>query len=93
MHDLPDIRRLADAFDGRLNVLGRPGMPSIAELADAGVCRISIGSTGPGIAYAAFGRAAAQLLAGGDYLPEQAMVLPTGGDDARDDDAELPTGR
>src|SRR5665811_1108805 len=64
------VRRLADAFDGRLNVLGRPGMPSIAELADAGVCRISIGSTGPGIAYAAFGRAAAQLLAGGDYLPE-----------------------
>lgn len=94
VHDLPDVRRLADAFEGRLNVLGRPGMPSIAELADAGVCRISIGSSGPGIAYAAFGRAAAQLLAGGDYLPEQALVLPTGDHDAAQDDAaELPTGR
>src|SRR5665647_2764275 len=93
VHDLPDIRRLADAFEGRLNVLGRPGMPSIAELADAGVCRVSIGSSGPGIAYAAFGRAAAQLLAGGDYLPEQALVLPTGDHDAQDDAAELPTGR
>jgi len=93
VHDLPDVRRLADAFEGRLNVLGRPGMPSIAELADAGVCRVSIGSSGPGIAYAAFGRAAAQLLAGGDYLPEQALVLPTGDHDAQDDAAELPTGR
>ena len=74
---LPDVARLADAFEGRLNVLGRPGMPSIAELAAAGVCRISIGSSGIGIANAALSRAAAQLLSGGDYLADQAFALPT----------------
>lgn len=73
---LPDVATLVDAFDGRLNVLGRPGQPTLAELAAAGVCRVSIGSSGPGIAYAAFARASAQLLAGGEYLPDQAYRLP-----------------
>jgi len=73
---LPDVAALAEAFDGRLNVLGRPGQPSLADLAAAGVCRVSIGSSGPGVAYAAFARAAAQLLAGGDYVPDQAYRLP-----------------
>lgn len=74
---LPDVARLATAFDGRLNVLGRPGQPSFAELAAAGVCRISIGSTGIGVTHAALSRAAEQLLAGGDYLPDQGYVLPS----------------
>jgi 2-methylisocitrate lyase-like PEP mutase family enzyme len=73
---LPDVARLAEAFDGRLNVLGRPGMPSVAELSAAGVCRISIGSSGIGITHAALSRAAAQLLAGGEYLADQSYVLP-----------------
>lgn len=74
---LPDVARLVKAFDGRLNVLGRPGQPSFAELAAAGVCRISTGSTGLGLAHAAFARAAHQLLTGGDYLADQGYALPS----------------
>lgn len=73
---LRDVATLAEAFDGRLNVIGRPGQPSIAELVSAGVARISIGSSGPGIAYAALARGAGQLLTRGDYLEDQAFVLP-----------------
>ena len=73
---LPDVATLVEAFDGRLNVLGRPGQPSIVELSRAGVCRISIGSSGVAIAEAALHRAAVQLLARGDYLTDQAFALP-----------------
>lgn len=74
---LPDVARLAKAFEGRLNVLGRPGQPSFADLAAAGVCRISTGSTGIGITHAALERAARQLLTGGDYLSDQGYALPS----------------
>lgn len=73
---LRDVAALAEAFDGRLNVLGRPGQPSIAELVSAGVARISIGSSGPGVAYAALARAAGQLLTRGDYLVDQGFAFP-----------------
>lgn len=73
---LRDVTELAEAFGGRLNVLGRPGQPSIADLTSAGVARISIGSSGPGIAYAALARAAGQLLTRGDYLADQAFPFP-----------------
>lgn len=73
---LRDVATLVEAFDGRLNVLGRPGQPSIADLISAGVARISIGSSGPGIAYAALARAAGQLLTRGDYLEDQAFAFP-----------------
>ncbi len=73
---LRDVAALAEAFDGRLNVLGRPGQPSIAELVSAGVARISIGSSGPGVAYGALARAAGQILSRGDYLDDQAYVFP-----------------
>ncbi len=73
---LPDVRCLADAFGGRLNVLGRPGMATIGELAAAGVCRVSIGSSGIGITHGGLHRAAGQLLARGDYLADQSFALP-----------------
>lgn len=71
-----DVTRLADAFEGRLNVLGRPGMPTIAKLAATGVCRISIGSSGIGITYGALHRAAGRLLARGDDVADQIFALP-----------------
>lgn len=41
----PDvIRALVDGIDGPLNVLGGPGAPSIPELGDLGVARVSVGS-------------------------------------------------
>jgi 2-methylisocitrate lyase-like PEP mutase family enzyme len=38
------IARLADGLDGRVNILYRPGVPSLARLAELGVARISFGS-------------------------------------------------
>lgn len=50
-----DIREVVSSVDLPVNVLVLPGMPSIAELAEAGVSRISVGG---GFAYAALGAAA-----------------------------------
>ena len=40
---LEDIRRVVGSVGAPVNVLVRPGSPSVAELAQAGVARISIG--------------------------------------------------
>lgn len=64
--DLGEIRSLVDAVDRPVNVLLLPGGPSVAELARAGVARISVGGR---FAYAALGavvEAARELLAGGN---------------------------
>jgi 2-methylisocitrate lyase-like PEP mutase family enzyme len=37
------IRTLAEEVGGPVNVLFRPGVPSIAELAELGVARVSFG--------------------------------------------------
>jgi 2-methylisocitrate lyase-like PEP mutase family enzyme len=42
--DAATIAALVDGLDGPLNVLGGPGAPSLAELADLGVARVSVGS-------------------------------------------------
>jgi 2-methylisocitrate lyase-like PEP mutase family enzyme len=50
-----------------VNVLVLPGMPSVSELAEAGVSRISVGGA---FAFAAYGAAAAagrELLEAGSY--------------------------
>jgi 2-methylisocitrate lyase-like PEP mutase family enzyme len=55
------------SVDLPVNVLVLPGMPSVSELAEAGVSRISVGG---GFAFAAFGAAAAagrELLEQGTY--------------------------
>lgn len=49
---LDDIRQLVASVDRPVNVLALPGVPSVAELAGAGVHRVSVGS---GFAYAALG--------------------------------------
>jgi 2-methylisocitrate lyase-like PEP mutase family enzyme len=67
LRELSDIREVIGAVDLPVNVLVLPGMPSIAELADAGVSRISVGG---GFAYAALGAAASagrELLEEGRY--------------------------
>jgi 2-methylisocitrate lyase-like PEP mutase family enzyme len=38
------IGALVEALDGRVNVLYRPGAPSLARLAQLGVARVSLGS-------------------------------------------------
>src|SRR3954471_8203924 len=67
VRELDDIRQLVSSVDLPVNVLVLPGMPSVSELAEAGVSRISVGGA---FAYAALGAAAAagnELLNSGTY--------------------------
>jgi 2-methylisocitrate lyase-like PEP mutase family enzyme len=67
VRDLDTIRELVSSVDLPVNVLALPGMPSVAELADAGVSRISVGGA---FAFAAYGAAAAagrELMDSGTY--------------------------
>lgn len=64
---LDDIRQVVSSVDRPVNVLGRPGAPSVAELAAVGVRRVSVGGA---FAYAALGavaEAARELLDEGTY--------------------------
>jgi 2-methylisocitrate lyase-like PEP mutase family enzyme len=65
--DLEAIRAIVTSVDRPVNVLGRPGVPPIAALAEAGVRRVSVGG---GFAWAAMGGlvdAATELLERGTY--------------------------
>jgi 2-methylisocitrate lyase-like PEP mutase family enzyme len=64
---LDDVRRLVSSVDRPVNVLPRPGGPSVAELAAVGARRISVGGA---FAFAALGAvvaAARELLDEGTY--------------------------
>jgi 2-methylisocitrate lyase-like PEP mutase family enzyme len=64
---LEDIRQVVSSVDRPVNVLGRPGAPSVGELAAIGVRRVSVGGA---FAYAALGaavEAARELLDEGTY--------------------------
>jgi 2-methylisocitrate lyase-like PEP mutase family enzyme len=54
---LDDIRRVVSSLDRPVNVLALPGAPTVAELADAGVARISVGSALARVALGAVVRA------------------------------------
>jgi 2-methylisocitrate lyase-like PEP mutase family enzyme len=65
--DLDTIRELIASVDLPVNVLVLPGMPTVTELAEAGVSRISVGGA---FAFAAYGAAAAagrELKESGSY--------------------------
>lgn len=62
-----DLRQLLAAVERPVNVLARRGTPSVAELAEIGVRRISVGG---GFAFAAYGAAlqvASELMNDGSY--------------------------
>ena len=64
---LDDVRRVVTSVDRPVNVLARPGGPSVADLAGAGVARISVGGA---FAFAALGavvEAGRELLDAGTY--------------------------
>ncbi|MGZ4352947.1 MAG: isocitrate lyase/PEP mutase family protein [Gaiellaceae bacterium] len=61
LSDLGTIRELVAEL-GTVNVLLRPGGPTVAELADAGVARVSVGSGLFKLAQASLREAAAELL-------------------------------
>lgn len=65
--DLPTVKTVVSEVDRPVNVLVLPGSPSVAELADAGVARISIGGTFTWVALAALREAAEEFLQHGTY--------------------------
>ncbi|MGI9063088.1 MAG: isocitrate lyase/PEP mutase family protein [Pseudonocardiaceae bacterium] len=62
-----DIRRVIASVDRPVNVLVRPGLAPVAELAEAGVARISVGGAFNRVAFAALTRAGRELLDQGTY--------------------------
>src|SRR5215218_5450601 len=65
--DLEEIRRLVASVDRPVNVLARPGVPPVAELADAGVRRVSVGGAFAFAVLGALVEAATELRAAGTY--------------------------
>jgi 2-methylisocitrate lyase-like PEP mutase family enzyme len=65
--DAATIGRLAAAVGVPLNVMARPGAPSVGELARLGVARVSVGPAITLAVMAVIRRAAAELLEGGTY--------------------------
>jgi 2-methylisocitrate lyase-like PEP mutase family enzyme len=64
---LQDIRDLVAEVDRPVNVLARPGCPSVGELGAVGVCRISVGGAFAFAALAAVVEASRELLDRGTY--------------------------
>jgi 2-methylisocitrate lyase-like PEP mutase family enzyme len=67
VRELDQIRELVSSVDLPVNVLVLPGMPSVSELAEAGVSRISVGGAFALAAYGAAATAGRELLESGTY--------------------------
>src|SRR3954453_6217662 len=67
IHRADDIRSIVDSVDRPVNVLARPGAPSVAELAELGVARVSVGGGFAFVAAGALVAAARELLEHGTY--------------------------
>ena len=65
--DVEEVRTLVDAVDKPVNVLPMGDTVPVAELADAGVARISVGGSFAFAAYGALVEAGNELLASGTY--------------------------
>src|SRR4051794_10844903 len=63
--DAQTIKELVDGIDAPVSVLARPGAPSVTELQDLGVARVSFGPGPMGAALAALARTASDLRGGG----------------------------
>jgi 2-methylisocitrate lyase-like PEP mutase family enzyme len=65
VRDAGTIRALVEGIGAPVSVLAAPGAPSVRELQDLGVARVSFGPGPMGVALAALARSASDLLAGG----------------------------
>ena len=65
--DADDIRRVVSEVDRPVNVIALPNAPTIAELAEIGVARVSVGGTFAWVAMGAVVAAARELLDSGTY--------------------------
>ena len=62
-----DLRSLVGAVDRPVNVLALPGVPSVAELAEIGVARVSVGAAFLWTAFSAVVDAGRQMLDEGSF--------------------------
>jgi len=62
-----DLREIVRSVDRPVNVLARPGVPPIAELAEIGVARVSVGGAFAFTALGALAQAGRELLERGSY--------------------------
>ena len=67
LRTLEDVRRVVGSVGGPVNVLVVPGLAPVAEVAGAGVARISIGGGFSHVAFGAVVRASRELLEAGTY--------------------------
>ena len=67
LRSLDEIRSLVESVDRPVNVLALPGGPTVAELADAGVSRVSVGGAFAWTGLGAVVEAARELLDEGTY--------------------------
>jgi 2-methylisocitrate lyase-like PEP mutase family enzyme len=67
LSDLDDIRRVVTAVDRPVNVLALPNAPTVAQLGEIGVARVSVGGTFAAVALGAVVDAARELLDSGTY--------------------------
>ncbi|MBA2564969.1 MAG: isocitrate lyase/phosphoenolpyruvate mutase family protein [Gemmatimonadetes bacterium] len=75
--DAPTIQRLASAVGAPLNVMAGPGSPSVSELANLGVTRVSVGPAIARTVMACIRHAAGQVLRDGTYDTLQgSMAFP-----------------
>ena len=68
LSDLNDIRQVVASVDRPVNVLARPGVATVSELAAAGVSRISVGGAFAFTALGAMIEAARELRTAGTYM-------------------------
>ncbi len=73
---LEDIRQVVASVDRPVNVLAMPAVPPVAELAAAGVARISVGGAFFYVAYSALADAATELRAQGTFTYGTARANP-----------------
>lgn len=67
LRTVDEVRAVLDSVEVPVNVLVVPGLPAVTELAEAGVRRVSIGSTFAYAAYGAMIRAATEFRDAGTY--------------------------
>jgi len=65
--DEDKVQRALEQVNGRISVVGAPGLVPLARLAELGISRVSFGPGTLGLSLAALQRTAAELTALGDY--------------------------
>lgn len=78
VHDATTIGQLVRAIRGPLNILAGPQTPTIPELANLGVARVSFGGGLASVALGAARRAAQELLQHGTFTGLAQEALPAG---------------